>query len=360
MNNPPVNKKTTASVRNKRADASRYKIISLLTAVFFAISVLTLPSAAAQVAPIEAGSKTAAYLLQTVSEPYPGDVGGEWVIAAFRRAGTEGRRGIFKPIYDNLIEFLNECDGVISTRKYAEYSKTIYGVTAAGYDARSVADYDLTLPLGDYDMTVLQGINGPIWALIALDSGNYTIQVNPDAQTQAKRELYLEYILSRELEGGGFSMMGKFADPDITAMALQALSKYTDREDVAAAVKRALNKLSELQQPDGGYKSMGDQNAESTAQVILALCRLGISLHDPRFMKNGYSPLDNLLTFRNEDGSYCHLMGDGGNMTATEQAFSALAALTRIRRAQLKQRPALERTLIFKAKTGRYKGILYR
>ena len=46
-------------------------------------------------------------------------------------------------------------------------------------DPRDVAGYDLTKPLGDFDKTVWQGINGPIWALIALDSGNYEVPVLP-------------------------------------------------------------------------------------------------------------------------------------------------------------------------------------
>ena len=42
--------------------------------------------------------------------------------------------------------------------------------------------YDLTKPLGDYDRTIWQGLNGPIWALIALDSRDY-----PMRKTQGQR-----------------------------------------------------------------------------------------------------------------------------------------------------------------------------
>ncbi len=351
-------KKGTASARKTRAEAFRLKALSLIPALYISLSIVLAPAEAAEVDPVAAGGTTAEYIVKTFSEPYPGDVGGEWVIAALGEGGFKRPDGYFEDYYGNLVEFLKERGGVISERKYAEYSKTIYAVTAAGYNAANVAGYDLTLPLGDFEATIAQGINGPIWALIALDSGNYDIPDNPKAKTRATREKYVDYILSRELEGGGFAFMGKYADPDITAMALQALSKYTYREDVAAAVAAAVKKLSELQQPDGGYKSMGDPNAESVSQVIIALCRLGISINDQRFMKNGLSPLDNLMTYRNEDGSFCHLKGDGGNPVATEQAFSALAALAKITRERERRRPGLERTLIFKAETGRYKGIL--
>jgi len=59
-------------------------------------------------------------------------------------------------------------------RRYTDYSRVILGLTAAGYDPRAFAGYDLTLPLADFDKTIWQGINGPVFALIALDSGNYS------------------------------------------------------------------------------------------------------------------------------------------------------------------------------------------
>jgi hypothetical protein len=350
--------KIPASVRKKRTEASRLKLLGLTTAFALIITICTFPASAADIDPIDIGIKTADYLLKTVTEPYPGDVGGEWVVAALSEGGFIRPENYFEVYYANLEGYLNDCGGVISTRKYAEYSKTIYGVTAAGYDAAAVAGYDLTRPLADYNTTVLQGINGPIWALIALDSGGYEIPIDSDAEVQSTRDLFLEYILSRELKDGGFAMMGQYADPDITAMALQALSKYTGREDIAAAVKRAVDRLSVIQQPDGGFKSMGDANSESVSQVIIALCRLGISINDPRFVKNGNSPLDNLMTYRNTDGSFCHLKGDGGDMTATEQAFSALAAMVNIKRAQIARRNELQRSMLFNMKTGR--GLLVR
>ena len=69
----------------------------------------------------------------------------------------------------------------------------------------------------------------------------------------------------------------------ITAMALQALAKYQDRDDVAEVIEEALNCLSEIQGPEGGYSSWGSTNSESVCQVIVALTELGIPLDDSRF-----------------------------------------------------------------------------
>lgn len=89
---------------------------------------------------------------------------------------------------------------------------------------------DLTTALGDYDKTIWQGLNGPIWALIALDSGNYAMPVNQDAKTQAARQMYIDRILARQLSDGGWSLSGAgVSDPGITGMALQALASSTQR-----------------------------------------------------------------------------------------------------------------------------------
>ena len=90
--------------------------------------------------------------------------------------------------------------------------------------------------------------------------------------------------------------------------------------------------MSAMQQDDGGFSSMGDSNAESIVQIIVALCELGLSPEDPRFVKNGVSLLDALLEFRQSDGGFNHTAdGSGNNQMTTEQAFYALVAAKRQR-----------------------------
>ena len=72
--------------------------------------------------------------------------------------------------------------------------------------------------------TVYQGVNGAIFALLALDAGQYEVPVNTDAKTQATRELYVQKILDSQLSDGGWNIAGTAADADLTAMALQALA----------------------------------------------------------------------------------------------------------------------------------------
>lgn len=66
---------------------------------------------------------------------------------------------------------------------------------------------------------------------------------------------------------------------------------------VAKATEGALACMSKQQNAQGGYASWGNVNSESCVQMIVALCELGISLDDSRFVKNGNTLLDNLMTF---------------------------------------------------------------
>lgn len=91
------------------------------------------------------------------------------------------------------------------------------------------------------------------------------------------REKLVQTILDAALENGGWALTGTTADPDMTAMAMQALAPYYDTdENVRAAVDKALDVLSAAQLPTGGFVSWGSENSESCAQVIVALTALGI------------------------------------------------------------------------------------
>ena len=250
--------------------------------------------------------------------------GSEWYILTLARTGslTAAQK---KAYAASVTDALRAGGGKLSS-SHTDYARVILALTAAGYDASDFNGYDLTLPLADFDATVRQGLNGPVWALIALDSGEYVIPACADASKQATRERYLSRILGRELSGGGFAFSGENADPDMTAMALCALSRYRYRADVTAVVSRAVKKLSALQLENGGYKSFGAENAESAAQVLIALNMLGISPDDSRFVKKGIGLPAVLLSYRTPDG-FAHASGGKTNGVATFQCLLALAAL---------------------------------
>ena len=247
------------------------------------------------------------------------------------RSGVKVPQKYYDTYYNNVEAAVREKNGVLSERKYTEYSRTVLALTAIGKDPASVAGFNLLKPLADFEQVTKQGINGTIFALLALDSGNYEIPENPDAAVQATRQMYVDELLTRELPDGGWTLTGGEPDVDITAMTLQALAKYREQPEVEAAVERGLAVLSSLQEPaDGGYTSWGSSNSESVAQVIVALTELGVPLDDERFVKNGVTVEDALLRFAQESGAFVHVLDGGGDDgMATEQAFYALAAIHR-------------------------------
>lgn len=289
------------------------------------------------VEPLDAAlADTAQYIYQTVASPQIGSVGGEWAVLGLARSGCEVPKEYYEDYFAAVEERVMACGGVLHERKYTEYSRVILALTAIGKDARNVAGYDLTLPLGDYDKTVRQGVNGPIWALIALDSQNYPMPQNPTAKTQATRQMYVDRILEAQLPGGGWSLTGREgADPDLTGMALQALAKYQDQSAVRRAMENALTCMSKQQNAKGGFSSGGTETSESCVQMLVALGELGIPLDDPRFVKNGRTLLDALLTYYVPGGGFRHTMdGEEPNLMAAEQGLYGLAAAKRLRDGQ--------------------------
>lgn len=277
-------------------------------------------------------AKTGNFLQESVAEPTFGSVGGEWLVMGLARSGLETSDEYYETYFQNLSAYTAQQGGVLHAKKYTEYSRVILAVTAIGRDPADVGGFNMLQPLADFEQTVFQGINGPIFALLALDSGNYEIPENTVGSTQATRDLYVDYIINAQLENGGWSLMGGEAEIDVTAMALQALAKYQDRKDVAEAVEKGLAVLSERQNDQGGYQYNAAESvsSESVSQVIVALAELGIALDDSRFVKNGNTLLDALMQFQQEDGGFAHLMDGETDLLATEQAFYALVAANRV------------------------------
>ena len=316
------------------------KRVLCLVLILTCILALAVPASAAKEPDLQAlVNGTAKYMLSAVPKPELGSIGGEWAVLGLARSGYAVPDGYFEEYYGRIIQDVQAVQGVLHTRKYTEYERVVVALSAIGKDARDVGGYDLLAPLGDYDKTVWLGINSAIWALIALDSANYPMPQNPEAETQATRQMYINYILAEELDEGGWTLDRRTsadpANPDITGMALQALAKYQDQPEVAAAIDRALTCMSKKQNAQGGYSnSDGDPNLESAAQVLVALCELGIGWNDPRFVKNGSTLLDNVLTFRTASGGFYHV-ADGSlrenenNQMSAEQGFYGLVACLR-------------------------------
>ena len=228
--------------------------------------------------------------------------------------------------------------GRLSSGKSTDNSRLILALSAIGVDASDFAGHDLTAALDDMDYIEKQGLSGVIYALLALDCREYEL---PEAAGSVKRpvsrEALIEYLLDAQLDDGGWAYSGDTAEPDMTAMTLQALAGYyaekpgTELErNVKKAVDRGVDALSAMQSTTGGFASYGSLNSESASQIIIALTALGIDpAQDMRFVKNGLSVLDSLCSFYVDGGGFSHTSGGKRDALATAQGYCALAAYYR-------------------------------
>ena len=277
--------------------------------------------------------KTQTYLKSAVPNPTVNSVKGEWAIIGLARSDASMSTNYYSSYYDKVVAYVDShinAAGQLHTIKSTDNSRVALAVTAIGKDPRNVGSHNLLTALNDVDYVNQQGVNGPIWALLALDSKNY------DAPG---REDLIASILSQQFEDGGWAVTPEgsapvtTADVDMTAMAIQALAPYYNtRKDVKDAVDKALVCLSRKQLDDGRFQSWGTTNSESAAQVVVALSALGIDADkDSRFVKSSNSALDGLLYFAVETGGFGH-DDKVVNQMATEQAYYALAAYDRFSR----------------------------
>lgn len=181
---------------------------------------------------------SARYILETVTEPDVGTISGEWSVMDLLRGMYTGYDYInyipedyFMGYINRVEQYVAERNGNLDRNKITEWARLTLSLTALGYDISDVAGHDFIERFSNsHRFSYRQGINGPIWTLIALNTGGYKLYEdpeNPDANTEGKM---LDYILDKEIvqtDGtvGGWALMGNIPDPDITGMALQEIGR---------------------------------------------------------------------------------------------------------------------------------------
>ena len=267
-------------------------------------------------------------------EKLPGDelnaFGSEWYILGLARSGRKVFDDYYKAIEKYVSENIDE-NGRLDEKRATDNAKLVLVLSALDKDVTDVGGHDLLKALSDMDYVTQQGLSGAIYALLAFDCRGYDIPSADKNVEQTSREGLVKYILDKQLKDGGWAYSGDKAEPDMTAMALQALAAYykTDAK-VKEAADKAVTCLSKLQNTTGGYDSYGSVNSESAAQVITALTALGIDPdNDARFVKNGVSVLDSLCGFYVDGGGFRHVSDGKLDPTATAQGYYALAAYYR-------------------------------
>ena len=275
----------------------------------------------AAVQPVEQASQiekeTAAALIGELSSDEEVGPGYEWSIIAIAGSSlgkSPEAQAVYQRFQENMRLQVKRTGGVLSEDRPTENAKAAIALELIGADPTDVEGYDLLDQLEETEAVSGQGINGPIWALIASASSKRPLEA---------KQSYLDELLEAQDEDGAITYDGKTADVDITAMAVQALAAFAEEDEaVAEAAASARDWLSGKQKKEGDYG-----NAESTAQVILAVACLG---EDPvkaeDFIKEGSGLWDGMMLYRVEDG-FSHEKGDAVNTMATEQSLCALDAI---------------------------------
>lgn len=261
----------------------------------------------------KADISAAKYLIETTEPVF----GNEWTAFALAKGEYSCARAWIKKYKCSFEERVTSQKGEFAI--YTDYSRCIIACSALGYDPQNVCGYDFTSKLNDIEKVTERGINGAVFALLALDTCNGDSEI---------KDRYISIILSMQHESGGFGMSANVPSSDVTAMALYALAAHTDRTDVKLAVERAVLALSKVQSENGGFSSGGAENSQSLSQVIIALCTLGIDLEDARFQKNGNTLYDALMSYRNDDGGFLRTKSDDiSSPSATVQVLQAFNAM---------------------------------
>ena len=250
---------------------------------------------------LKSRTQTLQFLIKNVPNPICGSIGGEWCVFAVKKSGIQVPDNFYANYKNNLEKTLKERKGVLSERKYTEYSRVSIALSAIGENPLNFRGYNILSKVADYDKTTLQGLNGAIFALIALNSGNYGYD--------DIKEKYINFIINRQNSDGSFSY-GNKGDVDITAMSIYALSFYKERDNIKICINKALNWLN-------NNKTLMT-NSESVSQSIIALASVGLNAED-------WGLITKLMSFGNGEGGFKHLLNDKSyDLMSTEQALYAL------------------------------------
>ena len=311
------------------------------------------------------GSTSDGYLINDTFLTQAGTTPGDWYPIGLGRLGVQDNQAGYLAVINDNVQKRYETTAKLDKAKATEWHRISLAVLASGGNPRRMGengDIDLIAD-GTYNrvdakgngLLGKQGINGFIWGLIALDSMQYEV---PENAYYSRDDIILN-ILNRQLADGGWALTGNVSDPDITAMAIQSLAPYYNSEKeytyenkkiqsdgtqitkkVRGVVDEGVFWLSSVQNEDGGYSSWGTENCESVVQVAVALCSLGIDIFsDSRFIKDGNTIYDAILSYQNADGGFLHSktydpenptsLPDKSNTMASEQTLYGMVAIHR-------------------------------
>lgn len=214
--------------------------------------------------------------------------------------------------------------------------RKIMTLTARGIDCSKLSKYNNGKPFIDakgnevddfvsilYNYRGGYTINGPIFALNALDMGNYTIPEN----AVWTREKLLETILNHKYLSDGFGL-------DMVTMLMQSIAPYQNDPVYGERVKAKLWEGFDIVMNSFGTDPFdnpfgvqwgGVYTSEGASQIICALSAMGVDVHTDVRLNNGKdSVLTSFLNYADfDEGYFDHSNTTPKNAMATYQGCYA-------------------------------------
>lgn len=214
--------------------------------------------------------------------------------------------------------------------------RKIMTLTARGIDCSKLSKYNNGKPFIDakgnevddfvsilYNYRGGYTINGPIFALNALDMGNYTIPEN----AVWTREKLLETILNHKYLSDGFGL-------DMVTMLMQSIAPYQNDPVYGERVKAKLWEGFDIVMNSFGTDPFGNPfgvqwggvyTSEGASQIICALSAMGVDVHTDVRLNNGKdSVLTSFLNYADfDEGYFFHSNTTPKNAMATYQGCYA-------------------------------------
>ena len=214
--------------------------------------------------------------------------------------------------------------------------RKIMTLTARGIDCSKLSQYNNGEPFLDakgnkvddlaavlYNYSGGYTINGPIFALNALDMGNYTIPEN----AVWTREKLLETILNHKYLSDGFGL-------DMVTMLMQSIAPYQNDPVYGERVKAKLWEGFDIVMDSFGTDPFdnpfgvqwgGVYTSEGASQIICALSAMGVDVHTDVRLNNGKdSVLTAFLNYADfDEGYFAHSNTTPKNAMATYQGCYA-------------------------------------
>lgn len=265
-------------------------------------------------------------LMDSIASTYADDAdSGEWVIldmAAYEDQFPSAAAETSEVAKQAYINYAVNSIGAPGYSAAQTYSKAVLALGAIGVDPAKLYPVNSNNPIDVgallEELTTTSYFDAP-WVLLADLHDCVTL-------TAAQINALITLLKENQSESGlyGYEWESQFyTDADTTAYAVAALAALYNTNDVAKEViDKAIAGLSAAQ--DASTGSFG--NANSDAMVIVGLAAMGIDPDtDSRFVKNGKSVVDGLLSYANSSHNG-FLYNGSDNALATEQGFRALVA----------------------------------